>query len=246
MSRLHIFRIGALWVGTAMVGLACGGGGAPRSDAGRPPPDSGRPEAFVVTGVSGRDVLLDRLWDRGCIPGTGGNDWTAASRTLIGLDLTFTLVDYQNGSATPDCENGRVGMATFTVHLRDDEKLIPIVWVGPDGMPAAPPPGLEDVTMGNAAGGLMTAATITPETQARADQLNGAAFCGISDWAPNIGRDAVDCLTGGFNPFQASLVVDDRATPLVVYDAVGAMFDAEGYPMDVANYLPHRGPYPVR
>ncbi len=33
---------------------------------------------FIVKGVSGNDVLLDRIWDRGCIPGFGGNDWTEA------------------------------------------------------------------------------------------------------------------------------------------------------------------------
>ena len=203
------------------------------------------PSHFVVKGVSGNDVLLDRLWDRGCIPGSNGNDWTAASRTLIGRELTFTLIDYQNGSPTPDCTNGRVGNATFTVTLTDDNILIPITWVDANGHPAAAPAGLEAVTEANGAEGLMTAATITPETQARADQLNQAMFCGFTDWAPNVGKDAVDCLTGGFNPFKATLVVDDRTMPWLIYDAVGMMIDANGYAIDMPNYLPHSGPFPI-
>lgn len=199
--------------------------------------------AFVVQGVSGEDVLLDRMWDRGCVPGTNGNDWTQASRTLIGLELTFTLVDFQNGSTDPNCDDGRVGNATFTVQLTDDEALIPIIWVDSTGVPADAPAGLEAVTEANGATGLMSAAAITPETAERAAQLNAAEFCGATDWNAGDSRDAVECLTGGFNPFKATIIVDDRTTPWLIYDGVGMMFNAEGYPIDLPNYLPHAGPF---
>lgn len=200
---------------------------------------------FVVRGVSGNDVLLDRLWKRGCIPGTNGSDWTEASRTLIGLELSFTLVDFQNASATADCTNGRVGQATFTVTLTDDEALVPITWVDPKGGAAAAPTGLESVTEANAATGLMTTATITPATAERAAQLNAAKFCDHTEWAANVGFDAVGCLTGGFNPFKATIVVDDRTMPWEIYDGVGMMFNEQGYPVDMPNYLPHSGPFPL-
>jgi len=39
--------------------------------------------------------------------------------------------------------------------------------------------------------------------------------------------------------------VDDRTMPWLVYDGVGAEFDENGYPIDMANYLPHNGPHPL-
>lgn len=200
-------------------------------------------EDFIVKGVTGNDVLLDRLWDRGCIPGTNGNDWTDAKRVLTGLELVFTLIDYQNSSATPNCTNGRVGNATFTIMLTYDNVLIPITWVDFNGEPATAPEGLDAVTEANGVTGLMTSATITPETQFRADQLNQAEFCGLTDWAANVGKEATECLTGGFNPFKGTIVVDDRTTPWLIYDGVGMMFDANGYPIDMPNHLPHSGPF---
>jgi len=202
--------------------------------------------AFIVKGVSSSDTLLDRKWLRGCIPGSNGVNWTQASRTLIGSQLTFTLVDYQNPSKTPDCQNGRVGSAVFSMTLTSDQSLVPIEWVDELGNAASPPTGLEAVKQANAATALMTSATITPDTVARAMQLNSVKFCNKTDWASGVGFSAVDCLTGGVNPFKATLVVDDRTMPWKVYDAVGAKFDANGYPTDMANFLPHSGPYPLQ
>ena len=206
----------------------------------------GEKEAFLVKGVTGKEVLLDQLWDQGCVPGQQGADWTDAKRTLTGLELVFTLIDYQNGSATPDCENGRIGTVTYTLQLTNDNVSIPITWVDPNGDPAAAPPGLEAITSANGAEALMTAATITPETKERADQLNAAKQCGFSDWEAGKGKEVVDCLTMGFNPFKGTLVVDDRTMPWKVYDGTAMTFDANGYPTSMANYLPHSGPFPVK
>lgn len=222
--------------GSAAGGSAQGGEAAGGSSQG---------ETFVVNGVSGEDILIDRLWKRGCIPGQNGITWTEASRTLIGRDLTFTLIDYQNGSEAPDCETAQVGHAEIVVHIVPDEVMVPIKWVGPDGTEAPAPDGLAAITSANGITGTMTSATITPDTQERADQLNGAQFCEATDWAPGVGKDVVDCLTFGVNPFKATLIVDDRTMPWLVYDGVGAEFDENGYPIDMANYLPHNGPHPL-
>ena len=200
-------------------------------------------ESFIVKGVSGKDVLLDRLWDRGCIPGSNGNDWTDAKRTLTGLELVFTLIDYQNGSATPDCTAGRVGFSTFTTVLTNDNILVPITWVDANGNPAAAPEGLEAVTQANGANALFTVAIVKPETQGRADQLNEFAFCGFTDWAPNVTKDVGTCFTGGFNPIKGTIIVDDRTMPWKIYDGIGNVIDANGYPTDIPNYLPHSGPF---
>lgn len=205
----------------------------------------GESDVFVVRGISGRRVVLTDLWVRGCVPGVGGNDWTFASRTIIGVELTTTMVDYQNGSETPDCSNGRVGSSAFTQQLKNDRRPVRIGWVDEAGEPAAAPAGLERVRRANGASGLMTAASVTPETDARADQLNQFAFCGFTDWAANVTRDTVECFTGGVNPGLGSIVVDDRTTPWKIYDGVGVTLDRNGYPTDMPNFLPHMGPFPL-
>jgi hypothetical protein len=203
------------------------------------------PDGFIVRGTSGKDILLDRLWKRGCIPGTNGNDWTNASRTIVGHTLTFALIDYQNGSKTPDCENGRVGQAALAIEVTNDNLQVPITWVDVEGKPSTPPTGLEAVTTAVGATGTMTSATITPETQERADQLNAAKFCNATDWAPGVGKDGVACLSGGVNPFKATIVVDDSSLPWKVYDGGVTKFDENGYPTEIPNYLPHQGPFTI-
>ncbi len=203
------------------------------------------PDGFIVKGTSGKDILLDRLWKRGCIPGTNGNDWTNASRTIVGHTLTFALIDYQNGSKTPNCENGRVGQATLAIEVTNDNLQVPITWVDGEGKPSTPPAGLEAVTTAVGATGTMRSATITPETQARANQLNAAKFCEATDWAPGVGKDGVACLSGGVNPFKATIVVDDSSLPWKVYDGGVTKFDENGYPTEIPNYLPHQGPFTI-
>ena len=134
-------------------------------------------------------------------------------------------------------------MATFTLILSDDETLVPITWVDFNGDAAEPPERLEDVTQANGATVLMTQATITPETQVRAEQLNQAMFCAAHDWESGLAKEAVECLTGGFNPFKGTVIVDDRTLPWTVYDGVGAIVDENGYPIDMPNFLPHSGPF---
>ncbi|MEK6752652.1 MAG: hypothetical protein AABZ00_10345 [Chloroflexota bacterium] len=231
---LHKKRFTMLWVGLLIMAIAL------TACAKAAPAE---PTDLIVKGVSGNEALLDRLWVRGCVPGANGNDWTDAKRTLTGLDLVFVLVDYQNGSDAPDCENGRVGSSAFTVHLTYDNVMVPITWVGPDGKPATAPEGLESVTEANGATALFTNAEVTPETQARADQLNAAAFCEFTDWKPNVTKDVGDCFTGGYNPIKGTIIVDDRSMPWKVYDGAGALFDENGYPIDIPNYLPHEGPF---
>ncbi len=200
---------------------------------------------FVVSGTSGNEIVLDRMWDRGCLPGTGGNDWTLYQRTLTGLSLTTTLTDFQNGSATPNCESGRVGFAEYTQELTIDNVMVPITWVDFNFEPAAAPEGLEGVTMANGATGLIVAAKVIPEVQARVDQLNGAAFCGATDWHVGVSQPTeviIECFTGGFNPGKGTIVVDDSSLPWKIYDGLGQ--DPTAYPAFMPNYAPHSGPFP--
>jgi hypothetical protein len=203
--------------------------------------------SFVVTGVSGKNITLDRTWKRGCVPGSvfapdaPVGVWVNDQRTLTGLELVTTLDEYDNGSTTPDCSQGHVHTTTLTQELKNDHVQVPISWVDVAGNPAAAPAGLEGVTHANGASGLMTVATRTPLSQASADALNTAAFCGLTGWAPNVAKNLLDCFTGGVNPAPGTIVVDDRASTWQIYDGVGA--DPTAYPTFMPNALPHAGPF---
>jgi len=196
-------------------------------------------DAFIVLGVSGEEIVLDRRWDRGCIGAEGS--WSHSERTLTGLELVTTLRDYDNGSETPDCENGAVQITTFTQELTNDQVRLPVLWVDAEGNEAAAPPGLEGVTEQNGASGLLTVATVTPLVPERAEMLNAGEFCGAADWAADVPRDVVDCFTWGVNPGKGTIVVDDTVMPWRVYDGISE--DPSEYPVQLPNYAPHEGPF---
>ena len=196
-------------------------------------------EDFIIEGVSGELIILDRRWDRGCI-GTEGS-WNHSERTLTGLELVTTLTDYENGSVTPDCATGAVQITTFTQILTNDQHRLPIVWVDAEGNESAPPPGLEAVTEQHGASGLMTVATVTPLGSERAELLNLDEFCGATDWTADVAHDVVDCFTWGVNPAKGTLIVDDTVTPWRVYDGIAE--DPSEYPTLLPNYAPHEGPF---
>ncbi len=201
-------------------------------------------QEFTVTGVSGNQIVLDRLWKQGCVPGTGGNDWTKSERTLTGLVLTTTLTDFQNGASAPDCENGRVGYAQYSQTLTADGVMVDINWVDFDGNPTSAPEGLENVTQANGATGLVSIAKVIPETQARVDQLNQFQFCGYSNWEVGTSQPSeglVQCFSGGINPGKGTIVVDDRTTPWKVYDGISV--DPSAYPTSMPAYGSHSGPF---
>lgn len=201
--------------------------------------DSG--DKFSVVGVSGQEIVLDRMWDRGCIPGAAEGVWLHDERTLTGLTLVTTIVEYDNGSKTADCKTGKASTIVFTQELTNDHTMIDITWVGPDNMPAAAPPGLESVKQANAATGLVTSATRTPETEESAALDNMNKFWGLDTWKAGVATDVVAIITQGVNPARGTIVVDDRATPWKVYD--GNSIDPSKYPTEMPNYLPHQGPY---
>lgn len=201
-------------------------------------------EAFIITGTSGNEIVLDRMWDRGCLPGTGGNDWTLHQRTLVGLELTTTLTDYQNGSSSPDCESGQVGYAEYTQVLTAEGIMVPFTWVDYNNQPSSAPAGLEGVSEANGASGLITLAQVVPQTNNRVVQLNGAAFCGVTDWVVGESPPSeviIQCFTGGFNPGKGSIVVDDSSLPWKIYDGISV--NPAEYPTLVPNYAPHSGPF---
>ena len=69
-------------------------------------PDSD-PIGLPLVGTSGSEIVINRLWVQGCIPGTNAIDWQDSRRVLVTdaepFVLVTTLTDYQNGSATTDC-----------------------------------------------------------------------------------------------------------------------------------------------
>lgn len=201
------------------------------------PSDPPVSSSFVVKGVSGKDVLVDRRWDRGC--NDAGGFWQRAERTLTGLELVSTWIDYENDSRDPDCTTGRVAIARAVQILTNDKVLVPFSWVDAAGNPSAAPAGLEGVTMSNGASARVTAAFFTTETQARTDRANAEAFCGITDWVVGVPREIVECFTQGVDVLKGTLVVDDRTTPWYIYDGVGDFID---YPRQVLSLAPHRGP----
>ena len=194
-------------------------------------------DAFIVKGISGKDVLIDRTWDRGCVS-SGKGSWMQSRRTLTGLELATTQIEYQNDSATPNCSQGRSMITAFTQALTNDQVRVPTMWVDEAEKAAAPPAGLEGVTEANGASGVLTFATRTPETQAQADQLNQEEFCGFTDWAPGVTKDLVPCF--GVDPAKGTIVVDDRASEWLIYDGIGG--DPADYPTGMPNFGPHRGP----
>lgn len=207
--------------------------------------------AFTVKAASGKAVTLTKRWDRGCVPGAAFSPdapagvWVRDQRTITGITLVTTLLEYHNGSATtPNCTDGLANTTTFTQVLSADEKQVNITWVDLTGTPAAAPRGLEGVTKAAGATGLMTKATRTPNSEAGASDLNAQSFCGVKGWANGVAKDVLDCFTGGVNPAKGTLVVDDRGSTWKVYDGFAAPgTDPSAYPTLMPNALPHEGPF---
>jgi hypothetical protein len=202
---------------------------------------------YIVKGVSGKSLTLNRRWDRGCVPGTvfapDAKDgvWVHDERTLTGLVLVTTLTEYHNTSAQPDCTSGQVNTTTFTQILTNDNVEVPFTWVDANGAPATAPAGLEGVTTSNGATGLMTSASRTPTNQPGTDDLNASMFCGLTGWKVGEAKDLLDCFTGGVNPAKGTILVDDREDKWKIYDGIGG--DPNAYPSMMPNTLPHTGPF---
>ncbi|MBI3241251.1 MAG: hypothetical protein HYZ49_03050 [Chloroflexi bacterium] len=230
---LHNKRHDILWMGLLILAIALTACAAPQSAA-----NDVKDYGFIVKGVSGKNVMLDRTWYRECAP-SGVGTWMKSMRTLSGYELATTMLDYQNESETPDCANGITAVTIFVQTLTNDHALVPITWVDLTGQPADPPAGLEDVKEANAASGVVTFATLTPLTQAKADELNAAAFCGISNWAPGVTEDLLPCFSFG-GPAKGVIIVDDRTETGAVYD--GISINPAEYPTLMPNVFPHTGP----
>lgn len=208
------------------------------------------PVGLNLRGTTGAEIVINRLWIQGCIPGANGIDWQDSSRVLVTtvepFELVTTLVDYQNGSLTPDCRTGRVGSSTFTQAVEFLDVQVPFGWVDAAGNDADAPPGLELVTAGNGMQGIMTAANVTPESQDRVDQLNAAEFCGVDDWQVEQTQDTLLCFNGGAEPVSGRtlLIIDDRELPWKNYQAgLTSTLDQDGFPNQVPNLLPFEGPF---
>ncbi|MFN8413567.1 MAG: hypothetical protein U0Z26_14375 [Anaerolineales bacterium] len=230
---LHSKKLNMAWIGLFVWALALAACGAPSSIV-----NDVKDYGFIVKGVSGNNIMLDRTWYRECAPSATGG-WTKSMRTLSGFELSTTVMDYQNDSQNPDCNQGVSMVTVFVQTLTNDQKLVPITWVDLAGQPANPPAGLEDVKEANAASGVVTFATITPITQSKADELNSVSFCGISDWKPTVTKDVQPCFASG-GPAKGVIIVDDRTSTGAVYD--GISINPAEYPTLMPNAFPHMGP----
>ncbi len=206
--------------------------------------------AFTIQSTSGKKQTLTRRWDRGCIPGTAfapdapAGVWVRDQRTITGLTLVTTLLEYHNTSTTtPNCTDGLANTTSFTQTLAADDKMVAITWVDLSGNPSSAPAGLEGVTTAAGATGLMTKATRTPNSTEGADALNTQQFCSLTGWSNGVAKDVLDCFTGGVNPAKGTLVLDDRGSTWKVYDGFAAAgADPTAYPTLMPNALPHEGP----
>ncbi|SJM93522.1 hypothetical protein CRENPOLYSF2_3370011 [Crenothrix polyspora] len=202
------------------------------------------PDDFIVKGVSGNNIVVNQRWDRGCVPGFVDATWTRGERTIIGLELVVTLMDYHNKSTKPDCTTGLTQINIFVESLISDNILVPTKWVDIHGKSAKAPRGLKHVYRANGVTVSMTRSTVTLMTRARADYFNQIAACDFTDWEVGMGKDVTDCVTGGVNPSKGTIVVDDRKLPWKVYDNFfGGEVDL--YPTQTENTREFLGPLPL-
>lgn len=179
---------------------------------------------FYAPATSGHSILITGTWDGGCRHLPGGI-WEHSSRTLYGHILDWTWTDYQNTSRTPDCSSSPVDVIHAIQAFATDGVSVPVSWVTSAGAPAAAPPGLTGVHTAIGLTALVSSATETPLTAARATALSRQSMCGIGHWYPGLANDILTCFTGGLGhtPFKATLLVDDTSVPgeIVIYDGLG-------------------------
>ncbi len=143
---------------------------------------------FVVKGVSGNPVMLDRTWYQDPKPdGTGG--WTKSMRTMSGNELSTTVITYSKEPTEKDRFSGATMIMVFVQTLNNDNVLVPITWVDVNNEPASAPKGLEHIKEANGATGVVTYASLTPLTGKTAFGLNYVKFAGMKGWKKGETRD---------------------------------------------------------
>ncbi len=204
---------------------------------------------LALVGLSGNDIVINQLWIQGCTPGLDGIDWQDSRRVLVGETEPFQLIttqtDFQNDSTEPDCVNGRVGSSTFSQSVEAVNQQVAFNWTDETGAPAEAPAGMEDTVVANGMEGIMTAASVTPETDERADQLNAAEFCGVSNWEAGESQDTLVCFNGGEPQIgRTVMIIDDTTFPWANYQASNfGSYNEDGFAIDVSNMIPFEGPF---
>lgn len=189
--------------------------------------------AFVVKGVTGKNVMLDVTWYKDCLPdGSGGYD--KSMRTMSGHELSTTIIKYNSA----DCKSGVSMITVFVQTLTSDNKQVPITWTDAAGKPSNAPAGLEKIKTGNGATGVVTYATITPITKEQADGLNYIKMGGFTDWAAGTTKDMLPYFSA-IGPMKGTVVVDDRTKIGAVYDGIST--NPKEYPTLMPNTPPHKG-----
>ena len=193
---------------------------------------------FFVRGVTGKNVMLDRTWERDCAP-DGFGSWEKSVRTMSGHELATTVVKYHNASPTPNCETGASMIIVFVQTLHNDNVQVPVTWVDAGGKPAAAPKGLEGITTGNGATGRVTYAAMTPLSAETAEGLNQYKFGGQRDWRSGDTKNRMGYF-GQIGEAKGVVIVDDRTSTGAVYDGISE--NPKEYPKIVPNIFPHSGP----
>ncbi len=191
---------------------------------------------FVVEGVSGNPVMLDRTWyQEAKSDGNGG--WTKSIRTMSGSELTTTVITYKKKPTDKNRFTAATMIITFVQSLTNDNIKVPIVWVDEEGNPTAAPTGLEKIKEANGATGVVTYATLTPLTGMTAFGLNYVKFAGLKGWKNRETRNILPFFES-MGKLKGCVVVDDRTSTGSVYDGIST--NPKEYPTTIST-IPHTG-----
>lgn len=193
---------------------------------------------FIVKGVTGNPVMLDRTWYQDAKPDGNGN-WTRSMRTMSGNELSTTIITYSKKPKTGELYRKAVMITQFVQVLTNENKMVPITWVDEKGNPAAAPEGMEHIKEANAASGVVTYATVTPLTWKMTFGLNYIKFADLRGWKRRSTRDILPYFQS-FGKMKGCVIVDDRTSTGKVYDGISV--DPSKYPTTMPNFTPHSGP----
>ena len=173
---------------------------------------------FVITGVNGEPVMLDRTWyQEAKSDGNGG--WTKSMRTMSGNELSTTVITYKKKPTDKNRFSGATMIMTFVQTLTNDSIMVPISWVDSNGKASTAPKGLEHISEANGATGVVTSATLTPLNWKTAFGLNYVKFAGMKGWKKRTTVDILAFFTS-FGAMKGCVVVDNRTGISAVYDGI--------------------------
>ena len=191
-----------------------------------------------LTTTSGKTVALSGEWARGCTGGTSTS--SDDTYTIDGENVTVNHLEWRSAAA---CAGDHDFTSVIGFTAKKDKTVTGISWVDGTGVAGAAPAGLEAVTDANGLTTVLKSATLTPNTQAGADDLTTDMDCGFTDWAVGVTKDILECfIGGGSGEAKESWLLDDTTstTAMLLYASADepVLFDADGYPTEIYNVDP--------